>query len=294
MSAKCKSSNKYYPLLQNIYDNDLTDSKEQFKNFVDNYFLDSEIIYKEFNSGIDTNPTKTPISKVKQISSRSGIEVDTDTNKSQQYYLGGSEYNKMIDDFAKKIISLSVFNLDNESFIDANKMVGDSSLLNQGILTYKKSLLSIISKYINKPITITNNLSIKELEDIFNNTINEFKSVINNVTDYDANYYKAYNAFVILDTFEDLLKRLTPFVIVNPEYQASSEYSKLRYKYVGPSVNLYTGYSLNEYADINDNVSDLADILLKYIPEVNINGEIINNTSITLRGFNSVMNKLKN
>lgn len=40
-------------------------------------------------------------------------------------------------------------------------------------------------------------------------------------------------------------------------------------------------------------VSDLAKILLSYFPEVNSEGEVINNTSISLSGFNSTLSKVK-
>ena len=40
-------------------------------------------------------------------------------------------------------------------------------------------------------------------------------------------------------------------------------------------------------------VSDLAKILLSYFPEVNEDGVIIENTAITLSGFNSAMGKVK-
>jgi hypothetical protein len=47
----------------------------------------------------------------------------------------------MTSDFVKRIISLSVFDLASEQFIDANRKVGDLTVLNRGIFEYKKELL---------------------------------------------------------------------------------------------------------------------------------------------------------
>ena len=294
MSVKCGYSNKYYPLLMGIFSKDVSETKQEFKKFVNDTFLDPDSVYRKFMSGVDLSSTQTPIFEPKQISSRTGIEVKTDSNSAQQYYIGEArQYNKMANDFAKTIISLSVFNLDTETFVNPNQIVGDSSLLNKGILEYKKFLLNIISQYIGEPLSNLDSLSTVDLSDTFNHILSIFESVINHTTDHDASYYKAYNAYVTLKTFDSLLDELTPFVKVNQEYQKASLYSKQRYTYVGPNVQHYTGFSTNEYADIKDAVGDLAKILLKYFPEVNINGKIIDGTSISLSGFNSAMGKLK-
>lgn len=294
MSVKCGYSNKYYPLLTGIFSRDVSETKEEFRKFVEDTFLDPDSVYRKFMSGVDLNSTQTPIFKVKQVSSRTGMEVKTDSDSAQQYYVGEArQYNKMANDFTKTIISLSVFNLETETFVNPNQVVGDSSFLNKGIFEYKKSLLNTIAQYIGESLNNLDSLSITDVNDTFNNILSKFESIINHSAEHDSNYYKAYNAFVTLKTFDDLLNELTPFVRINPEYEKASQYSKQRYIYVGPNVQHYTGFSTNEYADIKDSVSDLAKILLKYFPEVNINGEIIEGTSISLSGFNSAMGKLK-
>ena len=294
MSVKCGYSDKYYPLLRGIFTNDVSETKEEFKKFIEDTFLDPNLVYRMFMSGVDLNSTQTPVHELKQVSSRTGIEVKTDSNSAQQYYIGEArEYNKMANDFAKTIISLSVFDLSTETFVDPNQMVGDVSLLNKGIFDYKKSLLNTVAQYIGESTKDIDVLNTSELNDFANKILAKFESIINHTTDHDANYYRAYNAFVTLKTFEDLLRELTPFVTINPEYKKASLFSKQKYKYIGPNVQHYTGFSTNEFADIKDAVSDLAKILLKYIPEVNSNGNIIDGTSISLSGFNSVMGKLK-
>lgn len=294
MSAKCGNSSKYFPLLMGVFAKDVSETKENFKKFVENTFLDPDSIYRMFMSGVDRNATPTPQHEIEQVSSRTGLKVNTNSDVSQQYYIAdATEYNKMKTDFTKTMISLSVFNLETETFIDPNQMIGDVSVLNKGIFEYKKSLLNTIADYIGENVGDLDSISINEVNDIFNNVLSKFESVINHIVERDANYYKAYNAFVTLKTFDNLLAEFTPFIKINHEYRKSSPYSKQRYVYAGPNVSHYTGFSNNEFSDIGDMVSDLAQILLKYIPEINSRGEIINGTSISLSGFNSVMGKLK-
>ena len=294
MSVKCGYSSKYYPLLRGIFSKDVSETKEEFRKFITNAFSNPDSIYRMFMSGVEMDSTQTPVFEPKQISSRTGIEVKTDSDSAQQFYIGEArQYNKMANDFAKNIISLSVFNLETESFVNPNQMVGDSTLLNKGIFDYKKSLLNTISQYLGEPVPDLDSLSLIEITEHFNHILNRFENVVNRSTEHDANYFNAYNAYVTLKTFDSLLGELTPFVTINPEFKKASVYSKQRYHYTGPNVQHFTGFSTNEFMAAEEAVSDLAKILLKYFPEVNINGEIIEGTSISLSGFNSVMGKFK-
>lgn len=294
MSVKCGYSNKYYPLLRGIFSRDVSETKEEFKKFVNDTFSDSDSIYRMFMSGVEMDSTLTPQWTPELISSRTGIKVKTDVNSAQELYIGEArQYNKMANDFAKTIISLSVFDLNTESFVNPNQMIGDVTLLNKGIFDYKKSLLTTISQHIGAVLPNIDSLTTEQITEVFDSVIGKFESNINNVTERDRNYYNAYNAYVTLKTFDNLLNELTPFVTIKPEFKKSSVYSKQRYNYTGPNVQHFTGFSTNEFMSAEEAVSDLAKILLKYLPEVNINGEIIDGTSISLSGFNSVMGKFK-
>lgn len=291
MSVKCGYTIKYYPLLSRVFN---TSTDEEFKSFLEEYFIDPDSVYRMFLGGISTNPTQTSIFEPKKISSRTGWEVKTDSKSAQQFYIGQSvQYNKMTSDFVKKIISLSVFDLANEQFIDANRKVGDITVLNRGIFEYKKELLGYVLSYLGKPSPNLDSMTDIDIESTMESALSEFSGYINNSPNLDNKYYQAYNSYVTLRTFDDLLKQLTPFVSINPEYSKSSIYSRNRYIYNGPNVTHYTGFSTNEFMSQEESVSDLAKILLNYLPEVNVNGDIIDGTSISLSGFNSVMGKMK-
>lgn len=295
MSVKCGYSSAYYPLLKNLLRGDSPDLNA-FKVFINEHFTNPDEVFNMFVSGVYTDSAPTPVSEPKKISSRLGIELPPEGSSPQQYYIDNSrQYNKMIDDTAKKIISMSVFDINSDSFIDANATLGSYSNLNTGIFKYKQELLSIISEFMGKPLTpISIDSEPKSIINVFEDTIKEYEAYIKNAgLTQDQKYFNAYNAYVTLKTFDDILRLYTPFISIKPEYKNSSTYAVGRYNYDGPNVTHYTGFSNNEFMGAEESVSDLAKILLSYFPEVNEDGVIIENTAITLSGFNSAMGKVK-
>lgn len=84
MSVKCGYTIKYYPLLSRVFN---TSTDEEFKSFLEEYFIDPDSVYRMFLGGISTNPTQTSIFEPKKISSRTGWEVKTDSKSAQQFIL---------------------------------------------------------------------------------------------------------------------------------------------------------------------------------------------------------------
>lgn len=299
MSVKCGYSDKYYPLLMGIFLNDSNEHTE-FKNFVESYFSENDInrIYELFmEGGVNNSSSITPIFKPKDATVKTGILTDTSSDSPMKFFIGkeARQYNKMINNFAKKLISVSIFDLATENFVeDPNKNIEDTTLLNKEIFKYKKELLKIVSNYLSESLIDLDTINdVKEIEDVFNSIIIKFEERVNNIVDKDDTYYNAFNAYVTLKTFEKLLATETPFIGINPLYEKSSIYSKQRYTYVGPSVKQFTNFSETQYMDASDATSDLCKILLRYFPKVNENNQIIEDTSISLSGFNSVMLHLK-
>lgn len=295
MSVKCGYSSIYYPVLKSLLRGDSPDLNA-FKVFVNDHFINPDEVFNMFASGVYTDSTPTPVSEPKKVSSRLGIELPPEGSSPQQYYIGNSrQYNKMIDDTAKRIISMSVFDIHTDSFVDANAILGSYSNLNTGIFKYKLELLRVISEFMGKPLDpIDIDSEPKTIVDTFENVIKDYEAYIKNADiTQDQKYFNSYNAYVTLKTFDDILRLYTPFISIKPEYKNSSIYAIGRYNYDGPNVTHYTGFSNNEFMGAEESVSDLAKILLSYFPEVNEDGVIIDNTAITLSGFNSTMSKLK-
>ena len=176
MSVKCGYSSAYYPLLKNLLRGDSPDLNA-FKVFINEHFTNPDEVFNMFVSGVYTDSAPTPVSEPKKISSRLGIELPPEGYSPKQYYIDNSrQYNKMIDDTAKKIISMSVFDINSDSFIDANATLGSYSNLNTGIFKYKQELLSIISEFMGKPLTpISIDSEPKSIINVFEDTIKEYE-----------------------------------------------------------------------------------------------------------------------
>lgn len=290
-NVKCGYSSKYYPLLRNQYDSDTSEKKDNFRQFVYDKFIDAESVIEKFLNRVDNSPVQTRSENPIQVSSRTGIRINTEATSAEQFYIGESiQYNNMKSGFIKNIIESSVFNANTNKFVNANETIGDTTVLNKKLLEYKINLLKSIAEYI-RDTTNINELSLEKLEEYSSNIINNFKIKINLDVNKDDVYYNAFNAYVTLKSFDNLLVQFTPFIRINKEYK--SFYSPNRYTYLGPKVQHFKGFSINEFMNQEDSISDLAEILLNYFPEVDDSGNIIENTSIYLKGFNSVMGKFK-
>lgn len=292
MSAKCKDFNEFYPLLIDKYNSDVTLNKEEFKNFLNEYFIDPEKVYSEFLSGIDS-ATQTPEYSIREISSRTGQEKVTEINTPQQAYIGKpSEYNKMKDTFIKDMVGLSIYDL-NKNQVIVNNPVGDTDVLNNNIFNYKVKLLNTISKFLKDTTVIEDTDTTDIIEQKFEDVLTKFENVMYSNIDPTNEYKDAYNAFIILKFFDALLDITTKFIAIRLEYKKSSKYSKYRYIYKGPEVKQFTSvFDPNEFMDASDSFSDLSKILLNYFPEIDSRGQVIQYTSIGENAFKSITNKL--
>lgn len=287
MSVKCRNSNKYYPLLMSKFIEDNTESKQNFIDFVNNFFLDADEVLGEFLGGEDITPPITPKFKIIQVDGRTNKEV-IDNQTAREYYVRNRDYNQMMHTFKKRILKLSVFDSK-----DINTIVGDYTLLNKRLFDYKKELLNNIAKYINEVVDPNiDRLLDKDIEAIFNDIISKFENVINNYDQNNQKFKNVYNSYVILKTFDDLINSSIQFIQIDPKYINSSIYSRNRYIYIGPKMRFYTGFSSDEFADIEDSVSKVTELILNNSSKVDDKGKDIPHTSITTKEFNSVITKL--
>lgn len=293
----CKYTPEFYPMLRERFDDVNDVNHENFKQFVEENFQDAQKVISEFLSGSDNGSTQSPKYKIEPVGRDSGIDVDTDSKVSKQYYTGNSkQYDKMKNDFTNKIVSFAVYDKDSGSFVNPNaKNAENVSNLNQSILDYKKSLLKEIADYLGMQDEIPDNFDRMEgleAEGVFNNILRAFSDLVSRGQKDSSGYNSAYNAYTVLKTFDDILKNATPFIGIDDKF-ADNPYSNQRYVYNGPSVKLESNWGNSEHSDVNDNVSELTKILLNYFPEVDSNGNDIGGTSISWSGFLSSMTKFK-
>lgn len=265
----CRYNGIYYPMLKRLQ-NTLDDTS--FRKYVEDHFINPEEIYNIFYSGGSNSSTVTPIVETIPYSSRTG-KVETAGETTQKFYTTSSRYDKMKLSFRNRIVESSIYDMHSQTFINANGVCGESTILNAKLLNYKQELLATIKNFLGTS------------ENDYETIIQEFKSKMLNV-DLNNAYYVAYDAYVTLRNFDELLEKETPWIKVNTAYK--DFFSPFRYIYVGPQVNHYTGFSNNEHAGQEESVGKLVKILLDYLPEYNRPS-----TSISLPGFNSVMMKIK-
>ena len=265
----CRYNGIYYPMLKRLQ-NTLDDTS--FRKYIEDHFINPEEIYNIFYSGGSNSSTVTPIVETIPYSSRTG-KVETTGETTQKFYTTSSRYDKMKLSFRNRIVESSIYDMHSQTFINANDVCGESTILNAKLLNYKQELLATIKNFLGTS------------ENDYEAIIQEFKSKMLNADLNDA-YYVAYDAYVTLRNFDELLEKETPWIKVNTAYK--DFFSPFRYIYVGPQVNHYTGFSNNEHAGQEESVGKLVKILLDYLPEYNRP-----NTSISLPGFNSVMMKIK-
>ena len=293
MSAKCNYSAKFLPLVKRMQ----TTKPESFKEFLDEFFNDSDRLYNMFTEGAVISTSPLTINNIDQVDNKLGLKLNTETDSTPDFYIGNNgQYSNMLRQFRAKLIESSIFNRYSGEFINANekKQEFDITFLNDSILNYKKTLASNISKYLGNSESITLNLeNLANFDNRVSEILTNFETVFNSeLIDRNSAFNNAYDAYVILTQFDKLLQSEIPFITINPKYTKTNSSYVDRYIYRGPNVIHYTGFSTNEDTNAEDHASDLSKILLDYFPEVNAVGLEIDNTSITLTGFNSVMTKL--
>ena len=306
MSANCKFSNKYLPLVLRQHQNlshDPNYTEGEFVDWMKNTFTDAEEILNKIKEGNGDwaslrRPAPTSILTKEKVPtfSRNIISTPEITPSVDQLYVGRADLRLSMEQrFAEDIVKLTVFNLDANDgqgqFVTFDAP-GDNGIStgNQNILNYKNSLLKAMTDEMygtnNNTVTLTADMSAQEFDGTINKVLQDYRMYISTHEDSGT----AYTEFAIMQNFDNLLKARAPFISFNEDmdYDFAD-----KYEYKGPSVQHYTGFTRDESASIAEQDSDLAKILLQVIPEVDDKGNIIQGSFIGLSGFNSAMLGLK-
>ena len=293
MSAKCKYSPKFWPLVKQMQ----LQGNNVFKQFMIDNFIDGNEVYENIIRGANYSPANNIINEVKPVDKTVTKIVEEDPQGSvETMYVGNpSGYRNMIRNFKKEIISRSVFNKDLKGkdgksgvFIDAERTHNGRTVLNSGILAYKLDLINKLREKIGLP-TIISIESDVEFANVYNETLDGYATYRNGLAEEDVTLKDAY---VILKRFDSLLKSVAPFVEIRPEYKNSTIEAVDKYVYKGPNVRHFTGFTSSEWADALEQSSDLAKLILDYLPETNSEGTPTESV-IGIEGFTSVMGSLQ-
>ena len=137
MSAKCNYSAKFLPLVKRMQ----TTKPESFKEFLDEFFNDSDRLYNMFTEGAVISTSPLTINNIDQVDNKLGLKLNTETDSTPDFYIGNNgQYSNMLRQFRAKLIESSIFNRYSGEFINANekKQEFDITFLNDSILNYKK------------------------------------------------------------------------------------------------------------------------------------------------------------
>jgi len=290
---KCASSTKFYPLLKT---KQASMTAEEFNQYVKDRFIDSEAVINMMN-GNAFRSSPLPVLEVEEIDSKTGAIIAPEVSVAELYSEDGTKLTQMLRGFKSNLIESSVYNRVTEDFVQANTLVDGHTNLNRNIFKYKKTLLNNLISYLKEdyaPLT-DEDINDPELKTIFNDIIKSFETNVteSNTEKKSPEYQKAYDSYVILSRFEDLLKEHVPFIEIRPEYKKHTEFAVDKYIYKGPRVKLASGWgnTANEFTGADKHFSKMSEILLGYFPEVNGNTPI-DNTSIGTAGFTNVMTKM--
>ena len=289
MSAKCKYSLKFLPLVKAKAN---SSTNEEFKDFLNNYFYNPNKIYEDFKRGSEpVVPIVEP--EVEKVIVPNKMEIDVVSSSSPvTLYLGNTSYNAMLRTFKNEIVSRSIFNKNGNNgkgeFINANYLSEGISNLNKNIYDFKTNLINSILKEAGiELITPDYNVDDETFTQQINTAVDAYQNKLTK-----ESQEKLKDNFVMLNSFDVLLAKNTPFVEIKPEYKSSDLHSVNKYIYSGPNVQHFTGWTNTEYADSTEQSSDIARIMLDYFPEIDAEGNEIPGSSIGLSGFTSVMSSL--
>lgn len=267
---------------------------DQFNQWLGDTFADAETILNAIENGdwskdftkevIKEKVTETPR---KEYSDEGFFTLQNSDRSTLSFY--GSEtsegriaHNKMVNTFKKNIIKRLIYDYETKSSPNLSDDVNGVSAVNKILFNYKQELMRDIWKV----------LGVDYSED-YSGDRQFTKQLVKTLSAYEKSLHKkdvmrAYESYVILKNFDNLLKTHVDVVSINRGYDNSSIVSRDMYEYKGPSMKRDASIG-KESADANDYTGSIIKLLLDdYFPEV-INGQPDPTLKIGLVGFNRVM-----
>lgn len=199
---------------------------------------------------------------------------------------------KMFRDFKRKMLEVSIFNINENRIVNANaKKLNSpfSNTLNENIYAYKTSLVNQIWKLVS-PGKNTIFTAPSEFVAIMNEAIAAFDGYKGDKT--SQIFLNARDAYTILKNFDALLADKASYIKVNPKYKNINEaYDK--YEYKGANVDMFKTWTTKEDVDIEGQMSDLTVAIIESFHKYNRNNMPILDSTLTIPEFNMVMNSFK-
>ena len=109
-------------------------------------------------------------------------------------------------------------------------------------------------------------------------------------------YFNILNLYVKSKYFDTFIDDQMPYININHQYK--NIFSNKRYEFTNGKVSHYKGlFGDSEFADAKDQISDMAKMVLNFLPETHVDSEgrlhVIKNSFVGYDGFSSVTQKFK-
>ncbi len=199
---------------------------------------------------------------------------------------------KMFRDFKRKMLEVSIFNINENRIVYANVKSTNSSfsnILNENIYTYKTSLVNKIWNLVS-PGKYTTFTAASEFISIMNEAIAAFDNYKGGRT--SQAFLDARDAYTILKNFDALLENQASYIKVNPKYKNINEAGD-KYEYKGANIDMFKTWTTKEDVDIEGQMSDLTVAIIESFHKYNQNNTAILDSTLTVPEFNMVMNSFK-
>ena len=221
------------------------------------------------------------------------VMPNTDAENIQASYVGGIGFMRMQSKFRRSLLGASVLNVDSMTYIDPDEIISGHRLnrISENILAYKNKLLRTMASEMGVTFTdITEDVTYQQYTDAVNNILTQFGN-------YTASHYSsnleasdAYDSYIILKNFDKLVKNYAPYIKVDSSFE--NKFEDINKYSFQPSVKHRHHFAKTDNSDITKQVGNLAETLLKVIPDIDASGNIMSST-IGVSGFNGAMQTLK-
>ena len=282
MSVKCDYSAKYKPL---VLAKRSQLNEDAFRAWVSETFANPEFAISV------TNASSQFLSDL-DLDKRTINTAPNQIDSIKSYFVNNSSgYNNCIKEFSNTVVEASLYNLDENRWVDAEGITGRDNItnLNKNLFNYKIELVNRIFRNFHRA-EISLDVTSTDAGARLTGYIQEALSLIDTATQTDP---VAYAAYVILKNFNKLIEEKTPFIEVRKEYLDTNTHGVNMYLYKGPSVKHRVSWTTNEHISAESQYSDLAKALLNYFPEKSpITAEIIKEYIDYCKFFiNNLLNK---
>lgn len=303
VNGKCQFSPKFIPLVKTWAQ---TKTDPEFIQLLDQFFENAEDVYNQFKIVTET-PIGTVVGEISPNTeqeivpvevvelSKSDARVVTTTDTVSGLYVGRTEAKKrMLKRFKREMLERSRIKMSEDgkvTKIEPNVLVDGLdgiTRINKNLYEYKIDLINTVMKKVNPQADpIPYNYDI---------TNEEFTTLMNKVLQTTVQLSDAeWDAYVILSKFDELIEQETPFIRIRKGFTNANHRVEgiNKYEYIGSNVEHDTSWTSNEFSDSMHQASELASVILDYLPECNALGQPIEDSSITLSGFYSCMTAMR-